>query len=67
MIMMKKMSMKTLTKMIFFFFLFFGEERLRWSLLGEMIKKIIILVPISCVITYEFNQFECVCYKYMLI
>ena len=36
-------------------------------LLGEMIKKIIILVHISCVITYEFNQFECVCYKYMLI
>ena len=64
--MMKIMSMKTLTKMIFFFF-FFGGERLRWSLLGEMIKKIIILVHISCVITYEFNQFECVCYKYMLI
>ena len=65
MLMMKIMSMKTLTKMIFFFF--FGGERLRWSLLGEMLKKIIILVHISCVITYEFNQFECVCYKYMLI
>ena len=30
-------------------------------------KEIIILAHISCVRTFEFNQFECVCYKHMSI
>ena len=30
-------------------------------------EEIIILTYISCIITSEFNKFECECYKHMLI
>ena len=34
---------------------------------GYYEKKIIIVAHMPCIITFEFNKFECVCYKQMLI
>ena len=33
----------------------------------NMMKKIIIMAHMPCIFTFKFNQFECVCYKQMLI